>query len=254
MSELIENSDGEKRKKELRYIITHLDSEKDIPKMKKRFSKLLSALSPEEIAGAEQALIEDGMPVEDVQKLCEIHVDAFKDGLKTTRSQKVLFGHPVDTYKKENRELKRLIRSFRQVIKKIPAESDLSNIGKIFTQLTEVDTHYTRKENQLFPFLEDVGFSGPSKVMWGKHDEIRDCIKLFRKALESGNIKELKSAGKDLIRRLKKMILMEEKILFPTALRKLPEAAWFKIREGESDIGYAWVQPGAAWAVGYRVV
>jgi uncharacterized protein len=247
MSELIKNSD--ERKQELRYIITHLDSEKDIPKMKKRFSKLLANLSPEEIAEAEQALIEDGMPVEDVQKLCEIHVDAFKEGLQTKSSQKVLSGHPVDTYKKENIALKKIIRSFRQVIKKIPAESDLSKIRDVFSRLSEIEIHYTRKENQLFPFLENVGFSGPSKVMWGKHDEIRDSMKLFRKTLETGNVKDIKFVGKDLLRRLKKMIFMEEKILFPTALRKLPESAWFKIREGEPDIGYAWVQPGSVWAV-----
>lgn len=247
MSELIKNSD--ERKQELRYIITHLNSEKDIPKMKKRFSKLLANLSPEEIAEAEQALIAEGVPVEEVQKLCEIHVDAFKDGLQTTGSQKVLSGHPVDTYKKENTALKKLMRNFRQTIKKISTGSDLSNLREDFNRIAEVDTHYTRKENQLFPYLEEVGFTGPSKVMWGKHDEIRDSIKLFRKLLDTGTPSELKIVGKDLLRRLKKMIFMEEKILFPTALRKLPESAWFKIREGEPDIGYAWVQPGSVWAV-----
>ncbi|NQT60425.1 MAG: DUF438 domain-containing protein [Bacteroidetes bacterium] len=247
MSELIKNAD--ERKKELRYIITHLDSENDIPKMKKRFSKLLANLSPEEIAEAEQALIAEGVPVEEVQKLCEIHVEAFKDGLQTANHQKVLSGHPVDTYKRENIALKKLMRSFRQVSKKIPAGSDLSNIREVFDRIAEIDIHYTRKENQLFPFLEGVGFTGPSKVMWGKHDEIRASIKLFRRSLEAGNIAEIKLVGKDLLRKLKKMIFMEEKILFPTALRKLPESAWFKIREGELDIGYAWVQPGSVWAV-----
>jgi len=247
MSELIHSAD--ERKKELRYIITHLDSEKDIPKMKKRFSKLMANLSPEEIAEAEQALIEEGVPVEDVQKLCEIHVEAFKDGLQTTSHRKVLAGHPVDTYKKENIALKKHMRSFRQVIKKVPAGTDLSSIRNVFDRLAEIDIHYTRKENQLFPYLEGVGFTGPSKVMWGKHDEIRDTLKLCRKSLDSGNAAEIKLIGKELLRKLKKMIFMEEKILFPTALRKLPESAWFKIREGEPDIGYAWVKPGSVWAV-----
>ena len=247
MSELIHSAD--ERKKELRYIITHLDSEKDIPKMKKRFSKLMANLSPEEIAEAEQALIAEGVPVEEVQKLCEIHVEAFKDGLQTTSHKKVLSGHPVDTYKKENIALKKHMRSFRQVIKKVPAGTDLSNIRDIFDRLAEINIHYTRKENQLFPYLEGVGFTGPSKVMWGKHDEIRDTIKLLRKSLDSGNAAEIKLIGKELLRKLKKMIFMEEKILFPTALRKLPESAWFKIREGEPDIGYAWVKPGSVWAI-----
>ncbi|MCK7471987.1 MAG: hemerythrin domain-containing protein [Desulfomicrobium escambiense] len=39
--------------------------------------------------------------------------------------------------------------------------------------LRPIIVHFERKENQLFPFLERTGFTGPSKVMWGKHDEIR---------------------------------------------------------------------------------
>lgn len=247
MSELINNSD--ERKKELRYIISHLDSEKEIPKMKKRFSKLLANLNPEEIAEAEQALIAEGVPVEEVQKLCEIHVEAFKDGLKTTKHQKVVPGHPVDTYKKENTALKKHMKIFRQTIKKISSGTDLSIIQEKLSQLAIIEIHFTRKENQLFPFLEDVGFSGPSKVMWGKHDEIRDSLKTMRKSLDAGNIAEIKLVGKDLMRKMKRMIFMEEKILFPTALRKLPESVWFEIKEGEPDIGYAWVQPGTVWSL-----
>lgn len=43
------------------------------------------------------------------------------------------------------------------------------------------------------------------------------------------------------------MIFMEEKILFPTALRKLPDDTWKKIRRGENEIGYAWIKPGSLW-------
>ena len=41
----------------------------------------------------------------------------------------------------------------------------------------DVDKHYRRKENLLFPFLEKYGITGPPKVMWGKHDETRDLLK-----------------------------------------------------------------------------
>ena len=43
--------------------------------------------------------------------------------------------------------------------------------------LKSIETHYDRKENVLFPHLEKVGFMGPSKVMWGKDNEVRDLLK-----------------------------------------------------------------------------
>ena len=53
----------------------------------------------------------------------------------------------------------------------------------ILDRLLEVDKHYLRKENQLFPFLEKHGVEGPSKVMWAIHDDIRALLKQARAAL-----------------------------------------------------------------------
>ena len=47
----------------------------------------------------------------------------------------------------------------------------------LLNQLIDVDKHYLRKEYLLFPYLERTGVTGPPKVMWGKHDEIRDLLK-----------------------------------------------------------------------------
>ena len=47
-------------------------------------------------------------------------------------------------------------------------------------RLSEIDRHYLRKENQLFPYLEQHGVEGPSKVMWALHDDIRAALKETR--------------------------------------------------------------------------
>lgn len=245
MSENLQNN--ENRKKELREIIGNLKNDQDIKKMKTRFSAILKDLSPEEVTEAEQALIAEGIPVEEVQKLCEVHVAAFEDALtKNSRKEKsvrTLAGHPVDTYKKENRALKKLLRQFKSALGK----RDSLKSQEILAQIGKVEKHYARKENQLFPYLEKVGFTGPSKVMWGKHDEIRILLKEIDESLNSENTAEYRKKGKTLISSMKRMIFMEEKILFPTALRKLPESTWKDIRKGESEIGYSWIKPGNLW-------
>ncbi len=255
MSEIINNS--QKRKEELNSIIKALNEsggsisvQKEI---KKDFKKLLDTLSAEEIAEAEQALIAEGVAVEEVQKLCELHVDTFHEALKSASKRiqngnEKISGHPIANYRAENKELKSQIVKFKKSFKKLKRTKDFTDFDKTLSNLSLIDIHYTRKENQLFPYLENVGFTGPSKVMWAKHDEIRALFKKIKSASIDKNIQECISKSKALIPQLKRMIFMEEKILFPTALRKLPESAWIEIRRGEAEIGYAWIKPGNLWA------
>jgi DUF438 domain-containing protein len=255
MSESLNNS--QERKEELSRIIKVLNDSDDHSsaqkEIKKDFKKLLDTISPEEIAEAEQALIAEGVPVEEVQKLCELHVDTFHDALKSASARtgngtEKISGHPIANYKAENKALKSQISTFKKAYKKLKRSNNFDAFDEALKSLSMIDVHYVRKENQLFPFLEDVGFSGPSKVMWGKQDEIRDVFKKLRAASKDKNTQECVSLSKSLIPQLKRMIFMEEKILFPTALRKLPESAWSEIRKGESEIGYAWIKPGNLWA------
>jgi uncharacterized protein len=204
-------------------------------------------VSPEEIAAMEQSLIEGGVPVEHVQKLCEVHVSVFESALKKQPPGKALPGHPAATYKEENRELKKILKLFKAEAAKTARSGEVKDLTIIFEQLKKVDIHYQRKENQLFPYLEEVDFTGPSKVMWGKHDEIREQIKTVSAMISDGNLRNLKSAAKELTTAMKRMIFMEERILLPTALRKLPDSTWARIRKGESSIGYAWITPGNLW-------
>ncbi len=254
MSEQIKNH--EERKKQLQDIIINLKEESDIPQMKKRFSAILKDLSPEEIAAAEQALIEEGMPVEDVQKLCEVHVAAFQDALtknsgagagKIAGKAHKLPGHPVHTYREENKALRKILRGLKNAQRRLSRTSGRERFGDLLQRLGEVELHFARKENQLFPFLETTGFTGPSKVMWGKHDELRAELKKLEGAFKGHDLERTRSLARSLIRGMNRMIFMEEKILFPTALRKLPESAWSEIRRGEAEIGYAWIRPGNLW-------
>ncbi len=59
-------------------------------------------------------------------------------------------------------------------------------LGELIEQLSEINIHYTRKENQLFPMLEAHHFTGPSQVMWSIHDDIRAHIKQTREAFAGG--------------------------------------------------------------------
>jgi DUF438 domain-containing protein len=246
MSE-VQRGSAEYRQQQLKEIVKDLHEGSDIRAVQKRFARLIRNVSPEEIARMEQGLIAEGVPVEQVQKVCDVHVQVFEQALERQKKSKVLPGHPVHTYLQENRALRRILKRMRPLLKQVPRGSRRQEFRQVLGELKGIETHYRRKENQLFPYLEQVEFTGPSKVMWGKHDEIRRQLREFEDAYGREEWSRFASVGRALLRAVRRMIFMEEKILFPAALKKLSERQWAEIRRGEGEIGYAWVQPGNLW-------
>jgi hypothetical protein len=246
MSE-VQRGSAEYRQNQLKQIVKDLHEGSDVKAVQKRFAELIRNVSPEEIARMEQSLIAEGVPVEQVQKVCDVHVQVFEQALERRKKTKVLPGHPVHTYTQENRALRKILKRMRSLLKQVPRGARREAFQKALAELKDVEIHYRRKENQLFPYLEQVEFTGPSKVMWGKHDEIRAQLREFENAFDQGDWKRFSAAGRGLLRALRRMIFMEEKILFPAALKKLSERQWAEVRRGEGEIGYAWVQPGNLW-------
>jgi DUF438 domain-containing protein len=195
----------------------------------------------------EQALIAEGVPVEQVQKVCDVHVQVFEQALERQRKSRVMPGHPVHTYLQENRALRKILKGLRPLLRQVPRGARVEEFRNALERLKDIEIHYRRKENQLFPYLEQVDFTGPSKVMWGKHDEIRARLREFENAFQQADWSRFSGLGRELLRAVRRMIFMEEKILFPTALKKLSERQWAEVRRGEGEIGYAWIQPGNLW-------
>ncbi len=246
MSEFLEGT-SEYREQRLKEIVMDLHEGSDIKAVRKRFAELIRNVSPEEIAAMEQALIAEGIPVAQVQKLCDVHVQVFEEALGRRKKTKVLPGHPVHTYREENKALGRIAARMKRLLQRVSRGVAAEEFERTLAELKGAEVHYRRKENQLLPYLERVDFTGPSKVMWGKHDEIRSQLKSFEAAFRERDWKRFNAEGRGLLRAIRRMIFMEEKILFPTALKKLSDRQWVEIRRGEGEIGYAWIVPGNLW-------
>lgn len=59
------------------------------------------------VAALEQALTGGGTPVEDAQRLCEVHTDVFRAGLERGAHEERMPGHPVHTFQADSRETKK---------------------------------------------------------------------------------------------------------------------------------------------------
>ncbi|MGQ9800541.1 MAG: DUF438 domain-containing protein [Candidatus Saccharicenans sp.] len=244
---------------QLKEIIRELHRGGNPEELKNRFAALIKDVGPEEIAQLEQQVIEEGMPEEEVKKLCDLHVRIFEEALEVQPSPSAPPGHPVHTLMAENRALEKLLAEIRLLLERIPREtaageieSNLEELSQLLLNLSEIEKHYLKKENQLFPLLEIRGVTGPTKVMWAIHDDIRRELKDLRKLLEQ-KVQTPEAAGRlalragQVLQMIQDMIYKEEKILFPMSLEVLKEEDWARVKRGEEDVGYAWVKPGTEW-------
>lgn len=142
--------------------------------------------------------------------------------------------HPIEIYLKENLLIKELLNK----IKTIDIKNDLDSFFPIFDSLSEVDKHYTRKENQLFPYIEKYGWETTTQYMWTFHDQIRDELKQIRKNVKSSNFSKIDFMIDDLSDNLHHMILLEETSLFPNAINSLNNFEWEEIQKGDHEIGF----------------
>jgi hypothetical protein len=215
---------------------------------------LIQGVSAPEVAKMEQALMDEGMPAEEIKRLCDVHVEIFKEALEEQDRPATPPGHPVHTFMQENRASEDIMSRTSLVIGMLGHpirpegfERHREELGALIESLSRINIHYTRKENQLFPMLEAHHFTGPSQVMWSIHDDIRASLKQAREAFARRDPEAAVLNLKAAIQAIRDMIYKEEHILYPTSLNMLSEEEWVRIKTGEADIGFAWVRPDEGW-------
>ena len=113
MSELINNA--EERKKLLKHMILQLHEGTAPETVKQQLIRLLGKVPYNDVVEVEQELIKEGLPQEEVLKLCDIHTMALDGVLDHSEAKTAPPGHPVHTFKEENRALKKEIQTLAQL-------------------------------------------------------------------------------------------------------------------------------------------
>jgi uncharacterized protein len=257
MSELINNS--EERKKKLKELILKLHKGESEAEVRRQLEESLSQIPYGEVVEVEQELISEGLPTEEVLKLCDVHAGVLQGRIDLSAVKEIPEGHPVDVMLNENRELRKVATNIENTIGEIFLKEDVAiatavlKLRGYYNNLFDVDKLYQRKEYLLFPFLEKEGITGPPKVMWGKHDEIRELIKGSIELLQTENItrEELMASAEIIllpaVKGVVDMTKKEEEILLPMSLDKLTEAEWYEISKQSMDIGFCLYDPPVTW-------
>ncbi len=257
MSEIINNS--EKRKDLLKHLILQLHSGEVPDLVRSRLINLLHSVPYNEVVEVEQELISEGLPAEEVLRLCDIHTAVLDGSIDVSATKPVPAGHPVDTFRQENKALGSRIVQVKALFDKRKEFNDevekwLLQLHTLFNDLSDVDKHYKRKEYLLFPFMEKAGITGPPKVMWGKHDETREFLKTAYEIFETPEgitEEELESVVPlvflPVVDAIEGMIMKEEEILFPMCLDLLTDEDWYQIYNETLQFGFCLYDPQTEW-------
>jgi uncharacterized protein len=259
MSELIDNS--RQRKDLLKNLILELHEGASPDDVRGKLTRMIGQVPYGDVVQIEQELINEGLPQERVLDLCDVHAAALRGQIDLTGMKEAPAGHPVHTFYRENIALEQLtadcLTRCDALLTNPSAEelqTILSDLTRLYSLLWEVDKHYRRKENLLFPFLEKKGISGPPKVMWGKHDQARALLKGALDGLQhakSLSIDEAVTLANFVLRpaatAVSDMILKETQILLPMCMDLLTDIEWYEISEQSPDIGFCLFDPAVRW-------
>lgn len=258
MSEIINNSS--QRKELLRHLLLRLHEGENPEQLRKQLIEVLRNIPYNDVVEVEQELINSNALTEDeILEFCDLHTAVLDGSIDLGGAKPIPAGHPVDTFKKENIALKneivKLTGLFEQAnsLENHQLPGYILQLRTVFNNLWDVDKHYKRKEYLLFPFLEKHLITGPPKVMWGKHDEIRELLKNSFEALETPitSAEEMKSIVQlvltPAVEMLDGMIMKEEEILFPMSMDTLTEEEWYKIYQETTEFGYCLFDPEDEW-------
>ncbi len=303
-----ESDGGPSDREALKAILKDLHGGAAVEEVQARFNRLATRLDGAQIARLEQELVQEGMPIQEIQRLCDVHarllggggsdphaavhghranavrasdtgdsqaqgqgVDAPQapqgatpggqpgpDGHHQVQERPELSpGHPGHTLIAENEVLEADAMRLEELVVSLDVSAGAKGFLELRAQLEEglkrllrVDIHYTRKENQFFPFLERHGITAPPQVMWAVHDEIRAKLKKTHEALAAGDAGAFRAELAGAIHSIREMIFKEERIFLPLCLAQFSIEEWGHIRRGEGEIGYILDAPVPNWGPG----
>ncbi len=254
MSEIIDNR--AQRVRQLKSIIRSLHEGAAPGSVKDQLRAIVRETDYSEIVAMEQELMADGMPAEEIMSMCDLHSQLTREVLVQLPARPVPPGHPADTLRLENQALRETLGRMRLAMQSILALESEEGLDPLLlawrqcaNELMDADKHYQRKEHLFFSRLESHGITGPSKVMWGKDDEVRAMLKSLQQALavRDASLDDWKTAartvGESAAAAIEEMIYKEENILLPMCLDVLTEDDWAQIWADSPRYGWCLVAP-----------
>lgn len=223
MSEIIDNVS--KRQTQLKNLIQRLHRGENRAEVEAEFKRDFAYVTGAEIAQMEYNLVQEGVSVEEIQSLCDVHASLFQGSLAELH-QDVLTVNPITMFEEENQKFTELVNKTLKFKQETQMNGHVVKpfLLELIEEFRKVDGHYAKKENVFFPFLEKHGIETIPQVMWGVDNQIREKLKDALITLHtSDDVDVMMDKFYQMVDMVKEMITKENMILFPLLRDTLSE-------------------------------
>ena len=248
---------NESKKEILKDVLRAIHSGISPSELKAKFRDVLANVSPIEIPLIEQELVKEGISVNDILKLCDLHVELFREYLASRELQGVPKGHPVDLLMRENEWILKQAEALGVYAQALLNSSSLDELKQymrsiqlILRELRKIRVHYRKVQMLIFPYLERRGIIAVPRVLWSREDRVITKLRQVALDLEKQGDNVDRNLVQQIVPRLMEvsseiaeLVFRENKILYPAVYALFSEGEWVAIAEIADEIGYI-VEPG----------
>lgn len=223
----------------------YLDGKLSLEEGNRILKEKLGTCTPDEFAYAEQSLkgvYKDEEILEKMDDLLELF-----DGVLVRVENEYPENHPLWAYLEEINAVEKVALEADELLKQ---EKFIKNpwLG-VFDSLAEWRTHLSRKQNQLYPMLEDHGFDRPTRIMWTFDDAVRDAISASYALLREDKYEEFLASVPETLAKLRDLNSKELEVLLPTSYKLLSDEEFVRMSKNDHEIGYAIIQAPGLYVV-----
>lgn len=223
----------------------YLDGKLSLEEGNRILKEKLGTCTPDEFAYAEQSLKGVYKDEEILEKMDDL-LHLF-DGVLVRAENEYPENHPLWAYLEEINAVEKVALEADELLKQ---EKFIKNpwLG-VFDSLAEWRTHLSRKQNQLYPMLEDHGFDRPTRIMWTFDDAVRDAISASYALLREDKYEEFLASVPETLAKLRDLNSKELEVLLPTSYKLLSDEEFVRMSKNDHEIGYAIINAPGLYVV-----
>ena len=223
----------------------YLDGKLSLEEGNRILKEKLGTCTPDEFAYAEQSLKGVYKDEEILDKMDDL-LNLF-DGVLVRAENEYPENHPLWAYLEEINAVEKVALEADELLKQ---DKFIKNpwLG-VFDSLAEWRIHLSRKQNQLYPMLENHGFDRPTRIMWTFDDGVRDAISASYALLREDKYEEFLASVPETLAKLRDLNSKELEVLLPTSFKLLSDEEFVRMSKNDHEIGYAIINPPGLYVV-----
>lgn len=223
----------------------YLDGKLSLEEGNRILKEKLGTCTPDEFAYAEQSLKGVYKDEEILDKMDDL-LNLF-DGVLVRAENEYPENHPLWAYLEEINAVEKVALEADELLKQ---DKFIKNpwLG-VFDSLAEWRIHLSRKQNQLYPMLENHGFDRPTRIMWTFDDGVRDAISSSYALLREDKYEEFLASVPKTLAKLRDLNSKELEVLLPTSFKLLSDEEFVRMSKNDHEIGYAIINAPGLYVV-----